>query len=60
MIQNTKKPQEPKLKDIAEFKDDDLAPKGRTKHIVETDWPTKESVPAKKRKIKKTETARLP
>lgn len=60
MIQNTKKPQEPKIKNIAEFKDDDLSPKGRTKHIVETDWPTKEAVPAKKRKIKKTETARLP
>ena len=60
MIQNTKRPQEPKIKDTVEFKDDDLAPKGRTKHIVETDWPTKESVPAKKRKIKKTETARLP
>lgn len=60
MIQNTKRPQEPKTKDSTEFKDDDLAPKGRIKHIVETDWPTKESVPAKKRKIKKTETARLP
>lgn len=60
MIQTTKKPQEPKLKDYNEFKDDDLAPKGRVKHIVETDWPTKEAVPAKKRKIKKTETARLP
>ena len=59
MIQNTKKPQGPQTKEH-EFKDDDLAPKGRTKHIVETDWPTKESVPAKKRKIKKTETARLP
>jgi len=60
MIQNTKRPQGPKMKDISEFKDDDLAPKGRTKHTVETDWPTKESVPTKKRKIKKTETARLP
>jgi hypothetical protein len=62
MIQNTKRPQELKTKDSTDFKlkDDDLAPKGRIKHIVETDWPTKESVPAKKRKIKKTETARLP
>ena len=60
MIQNTKKPQEPTIKSIAEFKDDDLSPKGRTKHIVETDWPTKEAVPPKKRKIKRTETARLP
>jgi hypothetical protein len=60
MIQNTKKPQDPKIKSITEFKDDDLSPKGRTKHIVETDWPTKEAVPEKKRKIKKTETARLP
>lgn len=60
MIQNTKRPQEPKTKNIAEFKDDDLSPKGRTKHNVETDWPTKEAAPVKKRKIKKTETARLP
>ena len=47
-------------KDIIEFKDNDLSPKGRTKHIVETDWPTKESVPIKKRKIKKTHNSRLP
>ena len=60
MIQNTKKSHGPKAKDIIEFKEDDLAPKGRTKHIVETDWPTKESTPARKRKIKKTQTARLP
>lgn len=60
MIQNTKKLQGPKIKDIKEFKDDDLAPKGRTKHIVETDWPTKEAIPHKKRTIKKTQTARLP
>ena len=49
-----------KPKDIIEFKDDDLSPKGRTKHIVETDWPTKESAPTKKRKIKKTNNSRLP
>ena len=59
MIQNTKKPQAPKIKNN-EFKDDDLAPKGRIKHIVETDWPTKEALPHKKRIIKKTQTARLP
>ena len=60
MIQNSKKSQNSIPKNISELKDDDLAPKGRTKHIVETDWPTKESLPVKKRKIKKTETARLP
>ena len=60
MIQNTKKSQNSNAKNITEFKDDDLAQKGRTKHIVETDWPTKESIPTKKRKIKKTENARLP
>ena len=60
MIEKTKKPQVSSPKNNLEFKDDDLAPKGRTKHIVETDWPTKESVPTKKRKIKKIETARLP
>lgn len=49
--------------DIKSFKDDDLAPKGRTKHIVETEWPVKEvkNLPSTKRKkIKRTETARLP
>lgn len=46
--------------DIKEFIDDDLSQKGRTKHIVETDWPTKESIPVKKRKIKKTQNSRLP
>ncbi len=50
----------PTPKDIKEFKDDDLSQKGRTKHIVETDWPTKESIPVKKRKIKKTQDSRLP
>ena len=60
MIQNTQKSQNSNAKNITEFKDDDLAQKGRTKHIVETDWPTKEYIPTKKRKIKKTEKARLP
>ena len=60
MIQNNKKSQNSNTKTNIEFKDDDLAPKGRTKHIVETDWPTKEYIPPKKRKIKKTETARFP
>ncbi len=48
--------------EIKKFKDDDLAQKGRTKHIVETDWPVKEAKnqPPKRKKIKKTETARLP
>ena len=60
MIQNAKKSQDSNTKNINEFKDDDMAQKGRTKHVVETDWPTKESTPTKKRKIKKIETARLP
>ena len=60
MIQDSKKSQNSTIKNINEFKDDDLSPKGRTKHVVETDWPTKESVPTKKRKIKKIENARLP
>ncbi|MBC7711883.1 MAG: hypothetical protein H7177_00990 [Rhizobacter sp.] len=60
MIQNTKQPIKTNPKNITEFKDDDLAPKGKTKHIVETDWPVKESVPEKKRKIKKTAIARFP
>lgn len=49
-------------KEIKEFKDDALAPKGKTKHIVETDWPVKEvaNSPLKKKKIKKIKTARLP
>ena len=60
MIQNAKKSRDSNTKKLNEFKDDDLSQKGRTKHVVETDWPTKESIPIKKRKIKKTETARLP
>ncbi|MBC7427750.1 MAG: hypothetical protein H7336_04000 [Bacteriovorax sp.] len=60
MIQNTKKPIKTYPKNLTEFKDDDLAPKGKTKHIVETDWPVKESVPEKKRKVIRTEIARLP
>lgn len=50
----------PTPKDIKEFKDDDLSQKGHTKHVVETDWPTKEYIPEKKRKIKKTHNSRLP
>lgn len=48
--------------EIKNFKDDALAPKGRTQHIVETDWPVKEAkkLPEKRKKIKRTETARLP
>ena len=60
MIQNTKKKTLTTQKNFNEFKDDDLAPKGKTNHIVETDWPVKEVVPDKKRKIKKTQVARLP
>ncbi len=60
MIQNNKKPLPGNPKDIIKFKDDDLEPKGKTKHNVEPDWPTKESSTIKKRKIKRTETARLP
>lgn len=60
MSQSTKSHETVKPKDLTEFKDDALAPKGRTKHIVETDWPTKESIPVKKRKIKKTHNSRLP
>lgn len=67
MNQKTTKPQI-KSKNIALLKDDDLAPKGRTKHIVETDWPTQEVLPKDQIKnkkeslleIKKTENARLP
>jgi hypothetical protein len=48
--------------EVAFHKDDDLEPKGKTKHIVETDWPTKEAAPVnpKKREIKRTQNARLP
>lgn len=61
MTQATKTHENSTPKEIREFKDNDLAPKGRTKHIVETDWPVKESVPTpKKRKIKKTQDSRLP
>ncbi len=61
MIVKDTNPQPIKPKDLNEVKDDEIAPKGRTKHIVETDWPTKEAVtPVKKRKIRRTETARLP
>jgi hypothetical protein len=68
MNQSTKQPQIklPKTADeITAFKENDMAQKGRTKHIVETDWPTQEAAPAiptkdKKREIKKTQTARLP
>ena len=60
MIQNTKKKIITNPKNFNEFKDDDLAPKGKINHIVETDWPVKEAVPEKKRKIKKTQIARFP
>lgn len=63
MNQKIKKPQEKSdNKDIALYKDDDLEPKGRTKHSVETDWPTQErtDTPHKKRQIKRTENSRLP
>lgn len=59
MVQDTKKPLN-KPKDILTFKEDDMAPKGKVKHTVETDWPTKTSTPSKKRKIRRTEDARLP
>lgn len=51
-----------KNSNVALLKDDDLRPKGRTKHVVETDWPIQEvrTSPHKKRIIKKTATARLP
>ncbi len=54
--------QDPTPIEIKNFKDDDLSQKGKTKHIVETDWPVKETVktPVKKKKINRTETARLP
>ena len=59
MSEESKKPAGPK--NLTAFKEDDLAQKGRTKHVVETDWPTKEVVtPVKKRKVKKTHNARLP
>ena len=61
MIQTTKTHEDSKPKEITEFKDNDLVPKGRTKHTVETDWPVKEALPApKKRKIKRTQYSRLP
>lgn len=61
MIVKTKNPHPIKPKNLNEIKDDEISQKGKTKHIVETDWPTKESVrPLKKRKIKRIETARLP
>lgn len=61
MSQTTKSHDVPTIpKEIQEFKDDELSQKGRTKHIVETDWPTKESIPVKKRKIKKIKNSRLP
>jgi hypothetical protein len=60
MIQ-TKKQTTKNSPSLTEFKDNGLAPKGKTKHTIETDWPVKESViPVKRRKIKKTENARLP
>jgi hypothetical protein len=68
MIQNTDNTQSKTASDdITKFKDDQLAPKGHTKHIVETDWPTQEASPLRpnkkktgKRTIKKTQNARLP
>ncbi|MBY0413739.1 MAG: hypothetical protein K2Q18_06225 [Bdellovibrionales bacterium] len=63
MNHNLKKPQgKSENKNIAFYKDEDLAPKGRTKHHVETDWPTQEVAPKtqKQRQFKKNETARLP
>lgn len=67
MVQNLVQHEDNKPKnvpdEITKFKEDDLAPKGHTKHIVETDWPTQESIPEKPKKrkeIKKTQTARLP
>lgn len=60
MIQK-KRAHGPNPKNMTEFKDDDLAPKGSPKHVIEPDWPTKEAAPLpKKRKIKRTENARLP
>ncbi len=62
MIQDTKKSLPTNKKDITAFKDDEIAPKGKIKHNVETDWPTKEAAhtPNKKRKIRRTENSRLP
>ena len=61
MIQEKKRPQKATPNNLDKFKDDDLSPKGRTQHIVETDWPTKEAIPAsKKRKIKKMQKGQLP
>ncbi len=62
-MQNSKQPQAKDSTDeITKFKEDDMSPKGRTKHVVETDWPTQEALPAKtkKRVIKKTQNSRLP
>lgn len=60
MVSETKKSPPNKSKDILTFKEDDMSPKGKTKHTVEPDWPTKDSIPEKRRKIKRTTTSRLP
>lgn len=60
MAQSTKSSKNSSTKVDREFKDDALAPKGRTQHNVEPHWPTKDSPSIKKRKIKKTQIARLP
>lgn len=61
MIAKNKTPQPIKPKSLTQLKDDGISPKGKDKRDVEPDWPTKESTPlVKKRKIKRTETARLP
>lgn len=61
-MQNSKQPQTKNSpNDITKFKEDDMSPKGTTKHVVETDWPTQEAEPVKKkRQIKKMQNARLP
>lgn len=54
MKKNTKK-NKVVIKSIVDFKENDLTPKGRTNHTVETDWPTKElikSIASENKKIK--------
>ena len=63
MMEAEKKSHSSKSKgDVTFNKDDDLTPKGKIVHEVQTDWPTKETThgPHKKRKIKRIETSRLP
>ena len=61
-MQDSTQPQVKNTADeITKFKENDLSPKGTTKHVVETDWPTQEAEPKKKKRpIKKTQNSRLP